>query len=106
MLCESCLLGISVFLVLLTLSSASSEYWEYAVIGAGPAGLQMGYYLQKAGRQYVIMERNNVSGIPYIDNHLIQCVILPLHGSKPTWIPAYYQVVDPRDRISFNLMWF
>ena len=83
MLCESCLLGISVFLVLLTLSSASSKYWEYAVIGAGPAGLQMGYYLQKAGRQYVIMERNNVSGILYIDNNLIQSVILPLHGPKP-----------------------
>ena len=66
MLCESIvtMLGISLLLaacegVSLT---ASAEYFEYAVIGAGPAGLQMGYYLQKAGRQYLIMERNNISG--------------------------------------------
>ncbi len=62
-------LAISVFLMLLMtcelipgVVSAPAEYWDYAVIGAGPAGLQMGYHLQKAGRQYVIMERSNISG--------------------------------------------
>ena len=63
---SAALLGITLFLILLTcdqISAGAEEYWEYAVIGAGPAGLQMGYYLQKAGRQYVIMERNNISGL-------------------------------------------
>ena len=67
MLCEIVTMqGISMLLILLACegvsATESAEYWEYAVIGAGPAGLQMGYYLQKAGRQYIIMERNNISG--------------------------------------------
>lgn len=31
---------------------------EYLVIGAGPAGLQMGRFLHRAGREYVILERS------------------------------------------------
>ncbi|CAL4236303.1 unnamed protein product, partial [Meganyctiphanes norvegica] len=34
----------------------------YCVIGAGPAGLQIGYFLHRAGRDYLIFERNNHSG--------------------------------------------
>ena len=30
---------------------------EYCIIGAGPAGLQMGFFLQLSGRDYVILER-------------------------------------------------
>lgn len=41
---------------------------DYCVIGAGPAGLQMGYFLQRAGRDYVIFERANISGM-YIYYH-------------------------------------
>ena len=29
---------------------------EYLVIGAGPAGLQLGYFLEQAGRDYLILE--------------------------------------------------
>ncbi len=29
---------------------------EYLIIGAGPAGLQLGFYLEKAGRNYLILE--------------------------------------------------
>jgi thioredoxin reductase len=29
---------------------------EYLIIGAGPAGLQLGYFLQQAGREYLILE--------------------------------------------------
>ena len=32
------------------------EHYDYLVIGAGPAGLQMGYFLEQAGRKYVILE--------------------------------------------------
>ena len=31
---------------------------EYLVIGAGPAGLQLGYFLDRAKRNYLILEAN------------------------------------------------
>lgn len=36
--------------------------YDYCVLGAGPAGLQMGYFLSKARRNYVILERNSGPG--------------------------------------------
>uniref|UniRef100_A0A1A8QS42 FAD-dependent oxidoreductase domain containing 2 n=1 Tax=Nothobranchius pienaari TaxID=704102 RepID=A0A1A8QS42_9TELE len=36
--------------------------YNYCVLGAGPAGLQMGYFLSKARRDYVILERNSGPG--------------------------------------------
>src|SRR5437868_216396 len=33
---------------------------DYVVVGAGPAGLQLGYFLERAGRRYVILERDSV----------------------------------------------
>jgi len=41
---------------------ASKMRHDYCVIGAGPAGLQMGFYLQKAGRDYVILEKAQQAG--------------------------------------------
>lgn len=35
---------------------------DYAILGAGPAGLQLGYHLQQAGRDYVILEGGNSPG--------------------------------------------
>ncbi|XP_072167909.1 FAD-dependent oxidoreductase domain-containing protein 2-like [Diadema setosum] len=40
----------------------SSQKWNYCIVGAGPAGLQMGYFLERAGRDYVIFEKANMSG--------------------------------------------
>ncbi|XP_041855468.1 FAD-dependent oxidoreductase domain-containing protein 2 [Melanotaenia boesemani] len=39
-----------------------THHYDYCVLGAGPAGLQMGYFLSKAGRNYVILERNSGPG--------------------------------------------
>nr|XP_010958674.1 FAD-dependent oxidoreductase domain-containing protein 2 [Camelus bactrianus] len=45
------------------LSLRSARAWaprhhrDYCVLGAGPAGLQMAYFLQRAGRDYVVFER-------------------------------------------------
>ncbi|XP_068575245.1 FAD-dependent oxidoreductase domain-containing protein 2 isoform X2 [Cebidichthys violaceus] len=36
--------------------------YDYCVLGAGPSGLQMGYFLSKAKRDYVILERNSGPG--------------------------------------------
>lgn len=44
----------------------AGTYTDYCVIGAGPGGLQMGYFLQKAGRDYVIYEKSNISGNNFI----------------------------------------
>ena len=35
---------------------------KYCVIGGGPAGLQMGYFLKKAKEDYVILERASRAG--------------------------------------------
>jgi protoporphyrinogen oxidase len=43
-------------------SSDSLNSYEYCVIGAGPAGLQLAYYLDFNQRNYVLFERNNNSG--------------------------------------------
>jgi thioredoxin reductase len=37
-------------------------YHEYLIVGAGPGGLQLGYFMERAGRDYLILERANVSG--------------------------------------------
>jgi hypothetical protein len=41
---------------------SSKLRYDYCVIGAGPAGLQMGYFLKGAGRDYVILERSHQAG--------------------------------------------
>jgi thioredoxin reductase len=35
---------------------------DYLLLGAGPAGLQLGYFLQKAGREYLILEQGDAPG--------------------------------------------
>ena len=48
--------------VIILFSGLCKAYHDYCVIGAGPAGLQMGYFFQKANRSYVIFEKSNISG--------------------------------------------
>lgn len=36
--------------------------FDYVVVGAGPAGLQLGYFLKKAGRSFVILEAGESAG--------------------------------------------
>src|SRR5688572_10166607 len=35
---------------------------DYLVIGAGPAGLQLAYFLSRAGRDYLVLEAGNAPG--------------------------------------------
>ncbi|KAL4240447.1 FAD-dependent oxidoreductase domain-containing protein 2 [Mactra antiquata] len=48
--------------VILCVVTCAGTYTDYCIIGAGPGGLQMGYFLQKSGREYVIFEKSNISG--------------------------------------------
>ena len=56
----------AVFLLVLSsnlcMSLAASFYWDYIIVGAGPSGLQLGYFMQQKQRDYVILEKANVSG--------------------------------------------
>ncbi|KAK3705201.1 hypothetical protein QZH41_014001, partial [Actinostola sp. cb2023] len=61
------------FLCLVFVDVETQIQRDYCVVGAGPsgiflvlAGLQMGFFLQKAGRDYIIFERNNVAGSFYV----------------------------------------
>ncbi|MEW6734454.1 MAG: NAD(P)-binding domain-containing protein [Acidobacteriota bacterium] len=40
----------------------SGSQYEYLIIGAGPAGLQLGYFLEKAGHNYLILEAGDTAG--------------------------------------------
>lgn len=35
---------------------------DYIIVGAGPAGLQLGYFLQQSGRDYIILEAGDAPG--------------------------------------------
>jgi thioredoxin reductase len=37
-------------------------FTKYLIVGAGPAGLQMAYFLQKNGRDYVVLEKESTAG--------------------------------------------
>lgn len=41
--------------------SVTTEF-DYLIIGAGPAGLQLGYFLEKANRSYLILEAGKTPG--------------------------------------------
>jgi thioredoxin reductase len=40
----------------------SNTVVDYLIIGAGPAGLQLAYYLEKAGRDYLVLEKGETAG--------------------------------------------
>lgn len=42
--------------------SAPSQHHRYLIVGAGPAGLQLSYYLQQAGSDYLTLERADAPG--------------------------------------------
>ncbi|XP_074864570.1 FAD-dependent oxidoreductase domain-containing protein 2 isoform X2 [Carettochelys insculpta] len=43
-------------------STSTLPYHNYCIIGAGPSGLQMAYFLQRARRDYVVFERSHAPG--------------------------------------------
>ena len=52
--------------------SGTTQFHKYIVLGAGPGGLQMGYFLQRAGRDFRILEKSRTAGSAFADK--------PRHG--------------------------
>ena len=38
------------------MAAATTIQKRYVIVGAGPAGLQMGYYMEKHGLDYIVLE--------------------------------------------------
>jgi thioredoxin reductase len=43
----------------------NTQEFDYLIIGAGPAGLQLGYFLEKANRNYLILEAGDAPGTSF-----------------------------------------
>ncbi|KAM9026314.1 FAD-dependent oxidoreductase domain-containing protein 2 [Ara ararauna] len=57
------LLGLALYTGRLpVLSCAALVYHDYCIVGAGPSGLQAAYFLQRAGRDYMVFERSHAPG--------------------------------------------
>ena len=46
-------------------ASTRKEQYQFCIVGAGPAGLQLGHLLHTAGRDYTILEMNAGAGSFY-----------------------------------------
>ncbi|EDV20871.1 uncharacterized protein TRIADDRAFT_60515 [Trichoplax adhaerens] len=57
-------LSILVLLELLSMIQAqiTLKLYKYCIVGSGPGGLQMAYFLKKANRKYIVFEKNKISG--------------------------------------------
>ncbi|YAF96014.1 MAG: NAD(P)-binding domain-containing protein [Nodularia sp. CChRGM 3473] len=67
--------------------------FEYLIIGAGPAGLQLGYFLEKSNSNYLILEAGNTSGTYFKD--------FPRHKKLISINKVYTGYDDPE----INLRW-
>lgn len=45
------------FVIYLSSVVDTFPHHQYCVVGAGPGGLQIAYFLQQAGRDYVVFEK-------------------------------------------------
>jgi thioredoxin reductase len=61
-----CVSSILFLLYYVTELGASSCHHQFCIIGAGPGGLQLGYFFQQAGSDYVIFEKNDTAGSFYL----------------------------------------
>lgn len=66
---------------------------DYLIIGAGPAGLQLGYFLAKNGRDYLILERANKAGAFFS--------VMPRHRM----LISINKVYTGKDNPATNLRW-
>jgi len=63
----------------------SSENYDYLVLGAGPAGLQAGYFLARAGRSHLIVESGPAPGTFFtkFPRHRTLISVNKVHTGRP-----------------------
>ncbi|MGA9532823.1 MAG: NAD(P)-binding domain-containing protein, partial [Anaerolineales bacterium] len=66
---------------------------DYLILGAGPAGLQLGYFMKQAGRDFAIVDRAAVPGAFFID--------LPRHR----YLLSINKVFTGQEDVELNLRW-
>ena len=61
-----------------------SIFYDYVIVGAGPAGLQMARHMQEKGRSYVLLEKNSTVGARFVHypKHRILISINKMHAGK------------------------
>lgn len=67
---------------------------HYLILGAGPAGLQLGYYLQKFGRDYLILDRAENAGSFF--------ATLPRHRKLISINKKYMGVLERRNNVDHD----
>lgn len=66
-------------------------YHEYLIIGAGPAGLQMGYFMEQAGHDYLIVEKTeNVA--PFFRQYPRHDTLLSLNKKHNLFVEPEYNL--------------
>jgi thioredoxin reductase len=74
--------------------SKKSKIHDYLILGAGPAGLQMGYCLKKAGRDFKILEAGERAGAFF--------EVFPRHGMLISSNKVYTGYDDPETNLRFD----
>ncbi len=69
------------------------KHAQYIIIGAGPAGLQLAYFLEKKGRDYLVLDRGKVPGNFFENN--------PRHRK----LISINKVYTGKDNPDANLRW-
>jgi thioredoxin reductase len=72
----------------------ASSHHDYLIIGGGPAGLQLAYFLEKAGRDYLILEAGDTPGT-FFKN-------FPRHRTLISNNKVYTGVDDPEINLRFD----
>lgn len=67
---------------------------RYIIIGAGPAGLQLGYYFKKSNEDFVILEKNDVAGSYFKD--------YPRHRTLISINKVYTGLTEPNLNLRFD----
>jgi thioredoxin reductase len=70
------------------------QLYDYLIVGAGPAGLQLGYFLQKAGHRFLLLEQADHAGSFYD--------VLPRHGQMISINKRYTGYEHPETKLRYD----
>jgi thioredoxin reductase len=77
-----------------TATAATESEHQYIIVGAGPAGLQLSYFLQQAGADYLALERETASGQFFRD--------YPRHRKLISLNKVHTRSTDPEVRLRWD----